>query len=354
MNKMVKILCFLFIGYFVLTSCGSSEPSSEYIAPLAPTLQVDLVRFEEILRSLPEEDLIDEFNTRIRNDYPEFAQLYVSQLVHADNPEALLEELLLIKNDTSYLQLYEEVKQKLGDLSDLKPHIDQALENYLEVFQLPVSQLPVVYTFISGFAYQAFVFDEGGKNGIGLGLDMFLGSDFPYQQIHPANPAYSQYLLRTFDRDHIIRKMTEVLVEDKMSPPAKSDFLTLMIWGGKKLYVIDEILDFVPDTIVSEYTKEQLDWCRNNEAEMWSHFFEEDLFYETDLRKFNKLIGPAPSSPGMPKVAPGQTGNYMGWQIIRAYMNRYPNTTIRELIAMQDAQLILDLSKYKPRRASIN
>ena len=42
--------------------------------------------------------------------------------------------------------------------------------------------------------------------------------------------------------------------------------------------------------------------------------------------------------------------DWLGWQIISAYMQRYPNTTLPQLLALRDAQKLLEQSKYKPRR----
>lgn len=351
---MLKKINHKFLGFIILTtqlfllSC-EHKASQENEAIVRPTLSSNIISFGELLKDLPADSLLEGFE-KINQAHPFFSSLYSKQLVSAGSEDELLEELSLIKNDTSYMQLYSEVKSSLGDLSDIKPQIDQALENYLDIFSLPSNQIPDVYTFVSGFAYQAFIFDDGDKNGIGLGLDMFLGDDFPYQKIHPKNPSFSQYLVRTYNKDHLVRKMVEVLVEDQLTPPIESNFLSFIIWGGKKLYLIDRILDFKPDNIIAEYTNEQLEWCKNNEAEIWKFFFRKDLFYETDLRKFNKLIIPAPTSPGMPSESPGQTGNYIGWQIVKNFMAKYPSTTIEELLRFQDAQKFLDLSKYKPSR----
>lgn len=249
--------------------------------------------------------------------------------------------------DTSYHHLRSDVQALYSDIGDLSPRISQTVENYMNLFD--IKEIPAVYTFISGFVYQTFLFADGSRDGIGVGLDMFLGEDFPYKKIDPSNARFSEYLTRTYDEAHIPRKIAQVLIEDQLPPPAKNDFLSLMIYGGKRLYLIDQLLTFEPDHIVAEYTTEQYQWCIQNEPEMWEFFFDADLFYETDLRKFTKLVAPAPSSPGMPPESPGATANYMGWRIVQSYMRRHPQTTISELIQL-DPQTLLDESRYKPAR----
>ena len=343
------------LGYIILpillaisiAGCRETNNSTEVFTKVDPSIEVDLVRFDQLIRS-QNNDPIVAFDS-LSEKYPGFCDLFRNTLLEARSDEEFLTELEIIHQDTSYENLYEVVQSTFSDNDLLRLHLAQALENYSSVFRIDEQQLPSIYTFISGFTYQAFVFDDGGKEGVGVGLDMYLSSEFPYQKILAKNASFSDYLVRSYNKDHLPKKIIEVLVEDKMPPPSKSDFLHLMIWGGKKLYVMNEILSFLPDTIVLEYTKEQLSWCQSNEFQMWDHFFQKDLFYQTDLRQFSKLIGPAPTSPGMPSESPGRTGNYMGWQVVKAFMRRNPEVTISELLQIRDAQKILDGSKYKPR-----
>ena len=74
------------------------------------------------------------------------------------------------------------------------------------------------------------------------------------------------------------------------------------------------------------------------------------MIYETSLNKIQKYIGPSPSSPGMPEEAPGNTGSWLGWQIVRSYMKTHPATTLQQLLELKDAQAILDESGYRPPR----
>ena len=52
----------------------------------------------------------------------------------------------------------------------------------------------------------------------------------------------------------------------------------------------------------------------------------------------------------MPPAAPGRTANYIGWQIVKAYMRRNPEADIQDLIEATDAQQFLQKSRYKPKK----
>jgi uncharacterized protein YjaZ len=122
-----------------------------------------------------------------------------------------------------------------------------------------------------------------------------------------------------------------------------------MIHNGKKLYLLDKILPFKHDTIVTEYSAKQLEWVRANQIQIWSYFTDENLLYETNMARITKYLRPAPSSPGMPQESPGMTANYIGWEIVKAFMKKYPETTIEELIQYEDSQQFLEQARYRPK-----
>ena len=142
----------------------------------------------------------------------------------------------------------------------------------------------------------------------------------------------------------------EVLVADNLGPVTGNRMLDHIIHNGKKLYILDRLLPETPDTVIMEYTKDQLNWVAENESNIWTYFTSEELFYEIDFNKFQKYTNPSPHSPGMPPEAPGRTGNWLGWQIVERYMAENPEADIGNLIENRDAQGILEQSRYKPRR----
>ena len=151
-------------------------------------------------------------------------------------------------------------------------------------------------------------------------------------------------------KPYIVKKAVELLIDEKVGEPSGDRLIDHMIDNGKKLYLLDKVLPFVSEEVLLEYTESQTEWVADNMNEMWAFFFKEEMFYKTSFIDISKYINEAPHSPGMPPAAPGRTANYLGWQIVKAYMNRYPETTIDQLIALKDAQEILNKSKFKPSR----
>lgn len=57
--------------------------------------------------------------------------------------------------------------------------------------------------------------------------------------------------------------------------------------------------------------------------------------------------------PVFRKDAPASLGKWIGWQIVRKYMEKILTVTLEKLMNESDAQKILNDSKYKPWKGLI-
>ena len=67
--------------------------------------------------------------------------------------------------------------------------------------------------------------------------------------------------------------------------------------------------------------------------------------------KIQKYIAEAPFTPGIGEKSDSapKLGIWTGWQIVKKYMDKNPELTLQQLMHENDAQKILNESKYKPR-----
>ncbi len=334
----------LLVSLFFMGCVSNSDNNIPDVSNIK--IDFDIHRFDHELKSLDSLKMLDQIQA-LKAKYPAFANLYFNSIYPIDLQDAELLSNTLKGEFFNYL--LDTTSTVFGEMADIKKDLHEAYQ-FLKYY-FPNSDIPDVYCLVSEFGYQRFIFsDENEKDALGIGLDLFMGSDFPYKEIDPSNPAFSDYLTRSFNKEHLVKKSIETILEDKLGPAPGNRMLDIMIHNGKKLYFLDKILPSTPDSIILEYTTEQTDWVSENELEMWAFFFREDLFYESNTMKIGKYLNPSPNSPKMPDNAPGMTGNYLGWKIVEAYMNRFPQTSINDLIIEKDAQKILDQSKFKPRK----
>ncbi len=311
-------------------------------------VDVPLRRFDRDLFALDTNHIAEGLQA-LRARYPEFAPLFFGEILGADDPriapqgpEAYIRGFI---THPPLRRLYDTCQIVFSDMEDIHREFEQAFRFFKYYF--PDQPVGDVTTFLSEYTLMSFVY---GDNRLAVGLDFFLGEDYPYAAYNPGNPNFSSYLTRTFNKDHLVLKAFIPLVQDLLGPTPGQRLLDHMIHKGKELYILDRLLPYAPDTVIMEYSREQWDWVQANELDIWAYLLSEDLLYSVKWNEFRKLVEYSPHSPGMPPEAPGRTAAFIGWRIVDSYMQRHPQTTLPELIALRDAQSLLDQARYKPRR----
>ncbi|MCB9266899.1 MAG: hypothetical protein H6558_17865 [Lewinellaceae bacterium] len=338
----------MFRGFFfsllALAFLGGCRPDERRRIPDVSDIDADISirRFEQELFSLDSNRMEAGLDT-LEKAYPEFAPVFFAQVLGTLPTDTAFYKGFI--THPSVRHLYDTCQVLYANMEDTEAEFEQAFRFFRYYF--PSEPMPTVTTFLSEFSVAAFVY---GKNDLAVGLDFFLGETFPYRQIAPSNPVFSDYLIRTFNRAHLVPKTIQALIDGLAGPPPGGRLLDIMVHNGKKLYALDLLLPYTPDSIKLEVTGPQVQWLEDNELEMWAYFLKEELLYSSNWQDIRKLVDYSPHSPGMPPEAPGRTANWVGWQIVKAYVKRHPDITLQELFALQDAQALLDESKYKPRR----
>lgn len=350
----IKIKSIFFVAT-ALSLCFLSCSKDKNI-PDVSTIPVDLSikRFEQDLFKLDTNNIALSLE-QLEQKYPNFSDLFFNQVLPmkralaGENPTETFHknvkgfiafESIQALNDTCQIVFQ--------DFKALAPEFEQAFQFYKYYF--PEKNIPEIYTFISEYTYQTFIFDNKGKDALGIGLDMFLGSDYPYMQYIPNNPAFSAYITRSFDKKHIVKKSMDALIDDILGVHKGNRLLDEMMHNGKKLLILEHLLPYAADSVLLEYTAVQSQWCKDNELEIWSYLIGEDLLYSTDRKRIRKLVGVSPTGPSdMPPAAPGRVANWVGWQILKHYLARHPETSLQDLLKETDAQKIMDKARYRPR-----
>lgn len=238
------------------------------------------------------------------------------------------------------------------EVDSVYPNMNKQNEELTDAFRrikyyFPKKNIPKIYAYFSGFQAQTSI----GDKYFAVGLDQFLGAD---SKFYPALiELFPHYVSRRFTPQNLTPRVVEGFVTEDMYPEKDEDrtLLSKMIYNGKVMYFMDMTLPDVPDSIKIGYTTKQLTWCNNYKAQIWAFILDQNLLYENDLLKIQKYVNEAPFTPGLgehnesaPKI-----GIYTGWQIVKQYMDKHPEITLAQLMADNDAQKILNESKYRPK-----
>ena len=244
-------------------------------------------------------------------------------------------------SDTLQQQLNQEVNKTFADFGQLEADIHglfQHLKFYFKEFRTPR-----VITVASDVDYRnkTVVTDSI----VLVALTTYLGANHEfYDNIH-------QYIKQNFETHQVVPDLTEHYARNHIFQSRRKTLLDEMIYAGKVLYFKDAMLPTILDEHKIGYTKEDLDWAQINESNIWRHFVEKELLFSTDTKLASRFINPAPFSKfylEFDAESPGRLGQYIGWQIVRAYMKNN-NVSLQEMLK-EDAEEIFNNSKFKPRK----
>ena len=353
--RIIQIYLFFFIC-FIAVSCNNKKGAD--VSKIK--LKVPIERFDQELSALRGQsseagglrsEVVDlpAKARQLRKKYTWFYDDYMEQMLSVGSPAAgpaYLNELIPVLQNKDYLELKSAVEKAFPDMA---PHGEKLNDAFKHVrYYYPKQKIPRLITFLSGFAVQTTI----GNDYIGIGLDMFLGSEG--DRFYPAlRQSIPYYISRRLTPENITPRVIEAFLREDMYPEQDQDrtLLAKMIYNGKVLYAMDAFMPNVGDTLKIGYTTQQLQWCENNEGGIWAYFLENDLLFNSDYMKIQRYLAEAPFTPGIgdnSESAP-KLGVWTGWQIVRKYMEKNPEVSLQQLMLEKDSQKILNESKYKPK-----
>ncbi|NCD71553.1 gliding motility lipoprotein GldB [Mucilaginibacter agri] len=283
----------------------------------------------------------------LQKKYGLFYQDYMERILQAGSIKdtAYLGTLKKVFTTKAYNDLKHEV-------DSIYPNLDKQNEELTDAFRrikfyFPKKELPKIYAYFSGFQAQTSL----GNGYFAIGLDLFLGANSKFYPALIDN--FPHYISRYFTPANIAPRVVEGILREDMFPEKAGDksVLQKMIYNGKIMYAMDLILPAVGDTTKIRYTTAQLKWAADFQPQIWGYFLEENLLYDTDVLKDQQYFNDAPFTVGLGEKnesAP-KLGVWVGWQIVRQYMDKHPDVTLQQLMVMDDAQKILNDSKYRPK-----
>lgn len=185
-------------------------------------------------------------------------------------------------------------------------------------------------------------------DGLAIGLQLHLGSNFSMYQSEMGQQLYPTYISRRFTPDYIsVNSMKNIIDDIYPEKGGSADLIQLMIEKGKRLHTLEKLLPYKADSLLTGFTAKQLKFCETNEAAIWNFFLSNGLLYKTEPDLIREYISDAPFTQAMGENSPGFIGMWVGRQIIRKYLTKHTDLTLQQLL-QTDSRKIFEESKYKP------
>lgn len=320
----MKPILFFLILIITAFSCKNENTLEKDIAKI--NLVADIERFDLLFSKIDDDNI-----SELKRAYPFMFSDYYSDSFWIEKA-----------NDTLQKQLYSEVERVFSNINDTELEL-ASLFNHLKYY-FPEFQIPKIIATTSDVDYKsrAIVTDTI----VLIALDTYLGSNHEFYQNIP------RYLAEDLKKEQITVDIATEYSKRHINQQPNKTFLDALIYYGKQLYFKDMVIPFKTEATRIGYTNQQLDWAMANESYIWRYFVERELLFSTDTKLNGRFITPAPFSKfyleDIDAESPGRLGQYIGWQIVRAYMDQ--NEVPFQEMLNKTPEEIFNNSKFKPRK----
>ena len=321
---LVRVFSF-FLGLlgFLMTSCDDDTKLPDEISQIPINLKVE--RFDQKFAAVDSSNL-----DKLITAYPFFF------------PDSYTREFWLEKiSDTIQLELNKEVALAFPDFTREQADLEILFKHIK--YYYPKTPIPDVITITSDVAYRNPVILTDSL--LIIGLDNYLGTE------HHFYDGIQKFYTQNFRKEQLDVDVADVFVSKWVRRTANRRFLDEMIYHGKRLYMMEALLTLEDKNEIIGYTPQQYGWAMANEVDIWKYFIENELLFDSDNKLLSRFINPAPFSKfylSFDNDSPPRLGRYIGWQIVKSYMNR--NNIPLQMLPGKTSDEIFKQANYKPRK----
>ncbi len=320
----MRFYVILILG-LIFVSCNEDSKLEKEIANIEVDFTVE--RFDTAFLNAESKDL-----PQLKEAYPFLFSKYTPDSVWVNRLK-----------DTLHNEILSEVNKTFSDFKDTKEELTRLFQHvkyYDKVFAVP---RVVTLTNYVQYRDKVIVTDSIAL----IALDNYLGKDHRFY----VDGGIPEYLANNFKSEQIVVDVADGYAEKYVYQTKRKTFLEEMIYFGKLLYFKDVMIPFKTDAEKIGYSETQIEWAKVNESQIWSYFIEEELLYSSDSKLPSRFISNAPFSKfyrAFDNESPGKLGQYIGWQIVRAYADITDDDVMA--ILQKEPQEIFNKSKFKPKK----
>ena len=319
-------------------------------------INLETKRYEQDFFSMDTMNIASSINSLLKK-YPKFTPDFIENILGLD-----MDSLLIPKNAQDravrlFIHDYRVIKDSSDliykDFSNETKEIKKALQfvkYYFPQYKLPQSVItfigPINANFETSFGTQGDILTS---EGLAIGLQLHLGKSFSLYKSREGQEQYPDYLANNFDEKHITVNCMRNIIDDLYPDNANGKpLIEQMVDKGKRMYLLTKFLPNTPEYLCFGYTEKQSKDSYTNEAVIWDFFLNNDLLNNSEQSIIKNYIGESPKTQELGEDSPGNIGTFSGLQIVKKYLEKFPETTLLQLMKT-DANEIYTKTKYKPK-----
>lgn len=251
--------------------------------------------------------------------------------------DTISQRLQKFYSDTTLVRLMNDVETQFPNLDAVEEGLTKGFQKLKK--EVPDTEVPLVYSQISAFNESIVLVDSL----LGISLDKYMGEDYPlYKRF------YYDYQCRSMRPERIVPDCFSfyLLSRYDMDYHEGTCLIDLMIHSGKINYVVQNLLDYDNIGEAMGYSKEENDWCRENEKAIWDYICSNDHLHARDPMVFRYYMKPAPAVEMLGCQAPALIGTWVGARIVASYMKKHKDMKLKDLLEFTDYHTMLSESNY--------
>lgn len=338
-SHLLKSCLLLTIVFFLSCTNNRLNIDVSNIDVSVPLLRLDEAVFEMDWKTNPNAQM------DLKEEYKAYYTFYSEFILNnpAFIPDSIMQyNMMRFALDPTMRQFYNAEKELFGG-DKFDPYlrdIEEAFKHFKYYF--PKEEVPTVFTYQSGFNYKIIPNDTL----LGIGLEWYIGKDSDLiKKLSPQ--AFPKYEKNKMQPEFLVVDAIKGFLKVKYQRYEQMDnLLSVMVFYGKVLYLTDAMLPNKENAVKMNYTDNEWAWMQKNEKQIWTYLAENNLLFTNDLKEITQWVNDGPFTTGLSQDSPSRAGIYIGWQMVKQYMDKHPKTSLDQLVKMEDYNRIL--SAYKP------
>jgi len=172
-----------------------------------------------------------------------------------------------------------------------------------------------IYFINSRFAASAYCSDQS----IAIGQERYLGAKDKLIQALPSSQFYG-WIKEAMEPRFVSSDALLVWISTHGLEETTENYASEMIRWGKMLFISHICLPELSEATILRYTKKDFDWAVASEKSFWEYLVDEELLFKTDEETRMNLLHEGPFTIGLPQESPDRMGRFMGYMIVKQYM----------------------------------
>ena len=309
--------------FFAIYAVGCSPENNKEVEISKIDVSLEVERFDKVLSKSDLSDLPE-----LKKEYPMFFPDSYPDGVWQQRFKDTLQRELIVET----VKVYENFDKEALALKSLFQHAKYYFDDFI---------VPKIITLTTEVDYRNSIIYSDTL--LLIGLDNYLGSEHKFYQ------GIQAYIKDDFDRSAIVVDAASKIARSQLALPSDRTFLSTMILYGKELFLKDLLIPSKTDAEKIKYSPAEFNWAKENEEYIWRHFVENNMLFSADQTLKVRFIEPAPFSKfylSFDAESPGRIGQFIGWQIVRSYMEN--NDVSLQRMLQASTEEIFNNSRYKP------